>query len=190
MRSKTCLPALAATLALAIGAAQAQTAPMAQPGSGARNMPLTEDDRVPRRDRKFIVEAAESGLFEVQAGQLASMKAENPLVKSYGSMLVDHHTAANNELVQIANARKVELPAGPPRGMRRDLERLGKETGGKFDREFLEKAGIDAHRKTIERFEKARDEVKDPQLRAFIERTLPTLRSHLAQAEKLSGKRG
>jgi putative membrane protein len=169
-----------------------QAAPAAQPGTGTRNTETRKDDQVARGDRKFIEQAAEGGMFEVQAAQLAAAKATDPQVKSYASMLVDHHTAANNELVQIANARGVELPAAPPRGKRKDIEQLGKKSGAEFDREFVREVGLKAHEKDIKLFEKASKDVKDAQLKAFVDKTLPTLREHLAQAQKLpqSGKDG
>jgi putative membrane protein len=194
-------PALLA-LALSHGAALAQThpsgtphsgssatgggaAPTAQPGTGTRNAETRKDDQLARGDRKFIQETAEKGLFEVQAAQLAAGKASDPQVKSFASMLVDHHTAANNELVQIANDRRVELPAAPPRAMRRDIAKLGKMTGGEFDREFVREVGVKDHEKSIKDFEKASQSVKDPQLKAWVDKTLPKLREHLAQAQKL-----
>jgi putative membrane protein len=100
-------------------------------------------------------------------------------------MLVDHHTAANNELVKMANARGVELPAAPPRGLRKDVEKLGKKTGAEFDREFVREVGIKAHEKDIKLFEKGSKDAKDPALKAWIDKTLPTLQAHLAQAQKL-----
>ncbi len=167
-----------------------QSAPMAQPGTGTRNLPTKEDDKVARGDRKFIEEAAGSGMFEVQISQLAASKATDAQVKSYASMLVDHHTAANNELVKIANAKKVELPAAPKRSLRKDIEKIGKKNGAEFDRDYVREVGIKAHEKDIKLFEKASKDVKDPELKAFVEKTLPTLREHLAQAQKLpqSGK--
>ena len=199
---------LALALALAFGVAAAQTsgstgaagggttgtgssatggraAPAAQPGTGTRNAESKKDDTLARGDRKFIQEAAESGLFEVQAAQLGATKATDPSVKSFATMLVDHHTAANNELVQLANSRKVELPAAPPRGMRGDIEKLGKRTGEEFDREFVRNVGVKAHEKDIKKFEKASKDVKDAELKAWVNKTLPTLREHLAQAQKL-----
>jgi putative membrane protein len=194
------LPALAA-LAFAYGAAQAQTtgsgtsatggqsAPMAQPGTGTRNLPV-KSQKVARGDRKFIEEAASSGMFEVQIGQLAVAKANDQNVKSFASMLVDQHTAANNELTQIANAKSVELPAAPKHSLRRDIEKLGKKKGDEFDRDFVRDVGIKAHEKDIKLFQKASKDVKDADLKAFVDKTLPVLREHLAAAEKLpqSGK--
>jgi putative membrane protein len=169
-----------------------QAAPAAQPGTGTRNMPSTKDDQVARADRKFIEQAAGSGMFEVQVAQLAASKATDAQVKSFASMLVDHHTAANNELVKIANARKVELPAAPPRALRRDIEKLGKKSGADFDKDFVKEVGLKAHEKDIKLFEKASKDVKDPELKAFVDKTLPVLRDHLAQAQKLpqAGKSG
>jgi putative membrane protein len=194
------LPALLA-LAFATGSAQAQapstgssvtggqSAPAAQPGTGTRNTP-TRKDKVARGDRKFIDDAANSGMFEVQVSQLAASKASDPNVKSFAGMLVDQHTAANNELVKIANARGVELPAAPKRALRRDIEKLGKKNGEEFDRDFVRNVGIKAHEKDIKMFEKASKDVKDPELKGFVDKTLPLLREHLAAAEKLpqSGK--
>jgi putative membrane protein len=160
-------------------------APAAQPGTGTRNAETRKDDSLARADRKFIQDAAESGMFEVQAAQLASSKATDPAVKSYASMLVDHHTSANNQLVQMANSKKVELPAAPSRSMRNAIEKLGKRTGAEFDREFVREVGVKAHEKDIKNFQKASERVKDPQLKAWVDKTLPTLREHLAQAQKL-----
>jgi putative membrane protein len=103
---------------------------------------------------------------------------------------VDHHTAANNELVKIANARGVELPAAPPRALRRDIEKLGKKSGQEFDRDFVRNVGIKAHEKDIRTFQDASKDVKDAELKAFVDKTLPSLREHLAAAQKLpqSGK--
>jgi putative membrane protein len=194
-----------AILALALGAAHAQpaapsagssmtggqAAPAAQPGTGTRNTPAAKA-RLAHADRKFFENAAEGGMFEVQVGQLAAGQASDPQVKSFGSMLVDQHTAANNELVQLANAKGFELPAAPHHGLRRDIDKLGKRNGADFDEHFVREVGIKSHEKTIRMFEKAARDVKDADLKAFITKTLPTLRDHLAMAQKLpqAGRKG
>jgi putative membrane protein len=193
---------LVAAMALSFGVAVAQTssgagssstgssmtgggaAPAAQPGTGTRNSETKKDDKLARADRKFIEDAAEGGMMEVQAGQLAASKASDPNVKSFGEMLVKDHTNANNELVQLANSKKVELPAGPSRSQRKDIEKLGKASGKDFDKQLVS-MGVKDHQKDIKDFEKASGKVKDPELKAWIDKTLPTLRQHLAMAQKL-----
>lgn len=162
-----------------------RAAPAAQPGTGTRNAETRKDDKLARADRKFIQEAAEHGMFEVQIAQLASSKASNADVKSFATTLVNDHTNANNELVQLANSKKVELPAAPPRGKRNDIEKLGKLSGAEFDRRFVREVGIKDHEKDIKKFEKASEQTKDPELKAWIDKTLPKMREHLATAQKL-----
>lgn len=169
-----------------------RSAPQAQPGTGTRQSEAKKDDKMARGDRRFVQEAAGSGMFEVQAAQLATTKASDPDVKSFAGTLVDHHTKANDELTKLANAKGVELPAAPPRGLRRDIEQMGKKEGQEFDREFVRNVGIKAHEKDIKNFEKASKDLKDPELKAFAQKTLPQLKEHLAMAQKLpqAGKEG
>jgi putative membrane protein len=161
-----------------------QAAPAAQPATGTRNSKTSSASKLARGDRKFMQDAAEDGMFEVQAGQLAANKASDDKVKQFANKLVEDHQSANNELMQLATTKGVELPAAAPRGKRRDLEKLGKDSGSKFDDKFV-KEQVKDHEKDIKKFEKASGKVKDPQLKAWIDKTLPTLRQHLAMAEKL-----
>jgi putative membrane protein len=186
---------VALAAALSFGAVMAQTgsssssgarsAPATQAGTGTRNSETRKDDQLARGDRRIMQKAAESGVFEVQAGQLAATKANDPAVKSFASMLVDQHTAANNELTQLANSKKVELPVAPGWLKRRTIADLGKRSGADFDQHFVREIGIKDHQDDIKTMEKASRDAKDPQLKTWIDKTLPTLREHLAQAQKL-----
>jgi putative membrane protein len=211
MQSTLKLSAIAFAMVISLGSAFAQTsgsaqpsgtggagtsatggrsAPAAQPGEGTRKSESTKDDKVSKADRKFIETAAGSGMFEVQVAQLATTRAKSPDVKSFAGMLVDHHTKANDELTQLANAKGVELPAAPPRAMRRETEQLGKKNGDAFDKDFIKDVGIKAHQKDIKEFEKASKDVKDPEVKAWATKTLPVLKEHLAQAQKLQDGKG
>ena len=201
MQQRFAAAPLLLALALALPGARAQapssvrsmtdgpSASVAQAGTGMRNTPLATH-KLARVDRKFMDEAASSGMFEVQVGQLAASKADDPSVRSFANMLVDQHTAANNELVKIADARGVALPPAPAHALRREIDKLGSRNGADFDRDFVRKVGIEAHEKDIKLFEKASKDVKDPELKAFVDKSLPMLREHLAAAERLpqSGK--
>lgn len=162
-----------------------RSAPKAQAGEGTRNSESKKDDKVASGDRKFIEKAAGSGMFEVQVAQLATTRAKSPDVKGFAAMLVDHHTKANDELTQLANAKGVELPAAPPRAMRNEVEKLAKKNGDEFDKDFVKSVGIKAHEADIKEFEKAGKDVKDAELKAWATKTLPTLKEHLAAAQKL-----
>lgn len=201
--SRNCL--IAAALALALGTAAAQgsgsgsygagtgtgtgtgagsAAPTPQPGTGPRNTPMASQ-KIDRADRRFIEDAAGSGMFELQAAQLAATKATDQAVKDYASMMADHHSEANRELMQLASSKGLELAPSPPRAMRREIEELGKKSGAEFDQEFVRKIAVREHQRDIKKFQEASKDVKDPQLKAWIQKTLPSLEQHLAQAQKL-----
>ena len=158
-----------------------RAAPAAQPGTGTTNAETHKDDKLSRADRRFMQDAAGDGMYEVQAAQIAASKAQSPDVKDFAGKMLSDHQNANNDLVQLANAKKVELPAAPPRGKRHEIETLGKKSGAGFDQLFV-KASISDHEKDVKKFEKAAGKVRDPQLKAWVQNTLPVLREHLAMA--------
>ena len=49
-------------------------------------------------DESFFKNAAEGGMAEVNAGQLAQTKGASQSVKDFGAMMVKDHTAANQKL--------------------------------------------------------------------------------------------
>lgn len=135
-------------------------------------------------ERSFIIKAAADGLYEVEAARLAEQKASDQSVKALASTLVSHHTEANNELMQLASSKGVTLPTALPRANQNELDRLSKLSGSAFDREFLRQLGIAAHQADIRVFQNGSRTAKDPELKAWIDKTLPILRDHLAQAQK------
>lgn len=194
---RAAMPAWVATLlALSLGAAWAQSsgstgsgtgtgagsgAPMAQSGTGA----AARAQNIARVDRRFIEEAAVSGQFALQAAQLASTKSGDPAIKDYANVMVDYRTNANRELMALAQGKGLEVPLTLSRAMRREIEELGKKAGTEFDEEFVRKVGVKEHEKEIKRYQEASKNVKDTQLKTWIDKALPTLEQHLAQAQKL-----
>ncbi|TFZ04253.1 DUF4142 domain-containing protein [Ramlibacter rhizophilus] len=190
--------ALAALLCAGMASAQSTTAPAS--GSGAtggamapkapattasRESKPAKDDKLARGDRKFIEDAAAHGMFEVQAAQLAATKASDAQVKSFAEQLVKDHTQANQGLQQIASKHQVDMPKELPRSQRNKLQDLQKKTGAEFDREFVKEVGVEAHEDDVKKFQKAAKDVKDPELKAWVDKTLPALQQHLASAQNL-----
>ena len=65
-------------------------------------------------------------------------------------------------------------------------QRLEKMSGAAFDRAYLEEM-VKHHEKDIQEFERASNST-NPQVRAFAEKTLPTLRQHLQMSQQLQQK--
>jgi putative membrane protein len=133
-------------------------------------------------DKSFIEEAAKGGMAEVELGNLASQKATNPQVKAFGERMAKDHAKANEELASLANSKGVQLPAKEKLMERHETNKLAKEEGAKFDREYIDHAVKD-HQKDVKEFEKQAQNAKDPDLRAWAQKTLPTLQDHLRMAQ-------
>ena len=199
--------ALAAALALAAGGSLAQdassgtasgsTSSSGATGSdtgGARGVgPKSLQDAQGRsaatQDHQFMQRAAVSGLFELEAARLAAEKAQDEAVKRYAAMLVEQHTAANQELSTLAQSKGQTLPTTLPMGKRRELERMGRLSGAAFDSAFVQNVGIREHRQDIRQFREVSRRDGDPELKAWANKMLPTLEQHLSQAQALPAAR-
>jgi predicted outer membrane protein len=146
----------------------------------AKRMPVQQRD-----DRRFLKDAAAANRFEGEASRLALGKSNDPGVRSFAATLINHHVSASNELLHMLHARGMAQPM-LANDQRKTLNRLAKLQGAKFDREFLDEVGRKFQLDDVQYFERASIATRDPQLKAWIDRTLPTLRYHLAQAERLS----
>jgi putative membrane protein len=135
-----------------------------------------------KKDREFIEKAAAGGMQEVEVGKLAESKAQNADVKSFGSMLNTDHSAANQELMSLAQKKGVTVPSTLPKKEQKKVDKLAKAKD--FDKEFIHD-GVEDHKHDIKEFEKEAKDGKDPDVKAFAQKTLPVLQKHLARAEEL-----
>jgi putative membrane protein len=148
---------------------------------------VSADDKKPgvkADDEKFIKKIAESGKTEVKLSELAAQKATRADVKEFAQMLVTEHTAINDSLVALATNKHVEIsaiiePAGAAKF--KEFEKL---SGKAFDDEFLAYMAS-SHRRSVTAFEDAAKDVSDPEVKTFVNQTLPILRAHLDKAMKL-----
>lgn len=143
--------------------------------------------RLSPADVQFIAVAAGSGMYELEAARLAATRAASADVRAYAQMLVDHHTANNNELMTLVNAKGHSIAPELPAVLQQKVSRLSGLSGAAFDREFVRMTGVEDHRAAILAFERGRTTVNDNDVRAYIDKSLPVLRSHLDAALRLAG---
>jgi putative membrane protein len=144
--------------------------------------------RLSSADLQFVAVAAGAGMYEVEAARLAATRAANVQVKTYAQMLVDHHTANNNELTALLAKKGQRVAPGLPAALQQKVTMLSGLNGADFDREFIRNTGVGDHKAAIAAFEQSRGQVSDRDLQAFIDKTLPTLKSHLQQAQDIAGR--
>lgn len=171
----------------ATGSTGATTPPRAVSGAASGNAAASKKNAdLARADRRFIENAAMSGMAEVEMGKLAQHKASNAQVKDFAQRMVTDHTKANDELMSLASSKGVQPPAALDRSHRNEAVKLGKKSGADFDRDYVSHQVTD-HRKAIGDFKKAADSAKDPDVKAWAAKTLPTLEEHYKLAQSLQG---
>jgi putative membrane protein len=140
----------------------------------------SSDKALPRADQEFIAKAAEGSRAEVELGRLAQQKAASNAVKQFGQRMVLDHGSAAKELEQLAANKGVKLEAkAEHKGMHDNLAKL---QGNEFDRQYVN-AMVDDHKKDVAEFRKMARSARDANLKAWIDKTLPTLESHLQTIE-------
>ena len=166
------------TVVLALSAA-----PAFAEGQQARKSAKSEGKA--KSDQAFVMEAAKGGLAEVELGKLAGEKGSNDQVKQFGQKMVTDHGKANDELKSLAQSKNITLPAAVDPKDKALHDRLEKLSGDAFDRAYIQEMVKD-HRKDVNAFKHESTAGKDPEIKSWASKTLPTLEEHLKQAQDAS----
>ncbi len=151
----------------------------------ASNGMSADKDTLDAADVKFVKHEAAAGMAGVKLAGLGAQKAVRADVKAFAEMLVTDHTKANEELTKLAATKGVELSAVIDPKHAETFQELEKTESADFDKEFL-KVAVSGHKKCVGNFEEAAKDAKDSDVKMWAEKTLPTLKAHLAQAQALS----
>lgn len=177
------------------GGAPGGGAPMSQPGqapgSPGMNTPTATDQTdtmsTPAKtdDKKFVKEAAEGNMAEIQVGKLAMEKSSSPAVKQFAQKLIADHTEAGDKLKQVASKENMPVPAALASKQQSKIDKLSKLSGPAFDKAFVKDAVKD-HKSDIKMFQSEAQNGGNPAVKQFASETLPTLKQHLAIAKGLN----
>jgi len=135
-------------------------------------------------DRAFVMAAAAGGMAEVDLGQLASSKASNEKVKMFGERMVKDHGMAGDELKTLAASKQITVPTSLDAKHQATHDRFAKLSGADFDRAYVKDMLAD-HKKDVAEFMKESQSGKDPEVKAWAAKTLPTLQEHLKMIEDI-----
>lgn len=138
-------------------------------------------------DNDFMKEAAVGGMAEVEMGKLAATKAASADVKKFAQMMVDDHTKANNDLKALATKKGMTVPTDLDSSHKATMDDLREQNGADFDKAYVEEM-VDDHEEDVAKFEDEAKNATDPDVRAFAQKTLPTLQKHLDAIKSIQAK--
>ncbi len=128
-------------------------------------------------DMKFAKMAAQGGIFEVKSSEIALQKTHNMQVMNVAKRMVKEHSAANAELMTVAQDNKMTLPTETDPMHKAIIAKLSRLSGTAFDKAYMASQET-AHTQTVELFEKEISMGKNGGLTAFATKNLPEIEDH------------
>jgi len=185
MRNGKLITPTALALVCAGGFAFAQNNPRA--ANPDTNKTQEQGQMTSNADRDAIKLLHQANQVEMEMGNIARTNAGSMGVKDYGRMLEQDHNKADKQLLNMAKQKQVQLTAAEPKGETKQLDELRQMKGQAFDKKFLQTM-VEDHTKAIDDLQKLMPDVKDPQVKAMMQETLPTLKHHRDMAQSLLQK--
>jgi putative membrane protein len=142
-----------------------------------------------QKDKMFVHKAAEGGLDEVQLGQLATQRSNNPDVKAFGQKMVDDHTMLNNNMKPIADKMGVMVPDHLNKKDQAKYDQLSALSGDAFDKAYVADM-VEDHRKDLREFKHESMTAADPQLKDATTNGSEVIAGHLKMANQLAKEIG
>ena len=137
-------------------------------------------------DRNFMMKASYGNYNEIDAGSLASTKGNRSDVRSYGSMMVIDHTAAQNQMKTLATQKGVtNLPTGPDSVHVAMKQMMMNMNGRTFDTAYMN-AQVRDHQATINLFQNEISNGQDAQVKNMASTKLPIIQHHYHLADSIA----
>lgn len=132
----------------------------------------------------FLTKAVQSGQAEVELGAVAVERAQESEVRSLAEQMITEHARMNAELAQLAAANDWKLSDKLAPSHRAIKAQLMSTEPAKFDLAYLNAVAAE-HDQAVKLFEQFAKSGREADLKAWVERTLPTLREHQSMVQKL-----
>jgi putative membrane protein len=132
---------------------------------------------------KFMTEATDARMMNIEQGRLALQKGTNDLIKNYGEKMISDNTRLLKEIRTLAAAKNITLPATLSNEKADGLEDLRSSEGKDFDKKFINMMTRD-HRRDVDQFEDAAD-FKDQDISGFATRNLSVIELHLTSIQQV-----
>jgi putative membrane protein len=132
----------------------------------------------------YMSMAASSDMFEIESSRIALQRSQNPAVRNFAQMMIDHHSRTTSDL--MATAQRVNLPPPPPAMLppQRDaLERV-RAAGPDFDSVY-KREQIMGHQMALDLHRNYAAQGDLPPFRDLASRTVPIIQEHLGRAQSL-----
>lgn len=163
-----------ANSAVESNAAHANTAPVKESSSN-------------KDSSKFLIKAVQDGAAEIQICELALKQADSADVKKFAQDMITQHGQIDREAAGVAAQKNIALPAEVSAKQKATFEEMKKLSGKSFDKKFMEH-NVSDHENDVKDYKEQMEQGTDADIRAFAEKTLTTLQTHLGYSTEINNK--
>jgi putative membrane protein len=139
-------------------------------------------------DAKFLSDAIQTDIGEVNLGQLAQQRFGNAAVKSFGWTLVSDHSQARMDAAALANSMQAKVPISSGKNAKQAYKKMKSLSGTPFDQSFLAQVISDLQGLITETENETKS--SNAPVAALAQKQLPMLQNHLATAQSLQKQIG
>ena len=136
-------------------------------------------------DKKFVTEAMEGSLAEVNYGKLALQKSKDPNVREFATKMIKDHEEMITSMKPVARELGVKVPTGPPIGDHAKYMELKMKSGTDFDRAYVE-AMVKDHHDDLQKFMDEQNKTTNPDLKAAVEKGEKVIKEHTEMIDKIA----
>lgn len=152
-----------------------QSSQMQQPASNAK---------LSTSDQKFLTDAMSSNNDEIKIAQLAEEKSSNDKVKNVAKILETDHSQMLDELKKIAKDKSLNLAVLDTAHSAMAEKMLVSNKPDDFDAAWI-KSMLGDHTITLNSLESASNSVTDADLKNWIQRAIPIVKTHIDKLNQL-----
>ena len=138
-------------------------------------------------EKNFIADVEKANIKERSLGRIVLAKSQNKDVRDYAQMLVDDHTKALQDLVDLMEKKGISERNGLPEVKHEAESKLMGLSGPAFDHKFADHMVAD-HDQEISKFRQEARMADDKDLKDYVLKMIPILEKHLQKAQELDGK--
>jgi putative membrane protein len=137
------------------------------------------------QDRQFVAKALIGNKGEVELGNMALGKTKTANVKEFAQMMVDDHSKAYDELMQLASSKSISTTDTMATAEQiAAKEKLSKLSGKSFDKEYMS-IMVKDHEKARDDFQNQATGGSDAELKAYAAKYLDGITKHLQRAREM-----
>jgi predicted outer membrane protein len=133
---------------------------------------------------RYLADAYQAGLLEIQLGQLALQKTTNAQVRQFAQRMIDNHTQMNSRVTAVAQQENVTLPSTLSAAQQAILTSVSDFSGADFDKAYMDH-NVFLHAEVVSKTTVVTERVSDAEIKALAAESLPILQAHLQLAQSI-----